>query len=309
MLKINNEKPLITIVLLSFNHEKYIEKALNSIIMQVTSYDCKIIIVDDFSSDKTRLIIKKYKEKYPFIILAFNNRNIGASLTLFNLHSKIRSKYITILEGDDYWVTNYRIEVLVKFLEEHSEYIGVSHRRSHINLNNTIIGQDPNENLINKPFSLKDFIYGRRFSISGSVYRNIFYKLKDYKKMYTIARNVSDFQTTVLLLKYGVFFVLDEILSVYLNRSSNGESNYNSINSFLSRYYDHIKIIRATEDYFQIKHMFINEKVILNTNVIIYYIKRFNIRRLIFFIFSLNFTEFFSLIINLPFNLLKRIIN
>jgi glycosyltransferase involved in cell wall biosynthesis len=233
MIKINTKDPLITIILLSFNHEKYIEKALDSILAQKTTIDCKIIVVDDFSNDKTRQIINNYKEKYPFIELNYNTENIGASLSLYNIYSKTRTKYITVLEGDDYWLTNHRIESLVNFLEQNTQYIGVSHKRSHIDLFDNVIGNDPEKDLINKPFKLNDFIQGKRFSIAGSLYRNIYYKLKNFKEMFTITKNVADFQTVALLLNYGNFFIFNEEFSVYLKRSKLGESNYNSVSTYL----------------------------------------------------------------------------
>ena len=63
----------ISIVMLTYNHEKYIRQALDSILMQNTDFAFEVIIGDDCSTDKTAEILLEYKEKYPHIkVLSLN---------------------------------------------------------------------------------------------------------------------------------------------------------------------------------------------------------------------------------------------
>ncbi|WP_456486149.1 glycosyltransferase family 2 protein, partial [Hydrogenimonas sp.] len=61
-------KPLVSCCCISYNHEKYIESALDSILMQKTDFPFEIIVRDDCSTDQTQNIIKKYAKKFPSII-------------------------------------------------------------------------------------------------------------------------------------------------------------------------------------------------------------------------------------------------
>lgn len=56
---------ICTVLLISYNHEKYITRALDSILSQKTKYNYIIKIFDDASKDNTKDIIRAYKEKYP----------------------------------------------------------------------------------------------------------------------------------------------------------------------------------------------------------------------------------------------------
>ena len=61
-------KPLVSINCITYNHGPFIEKALDSFLMQKTNFDIEILIHDDASTDNTQEIIKRYEEKYPTII-------------------------------------------------------------------------------------------------------------------------------------------------------------------------------------------------------------------------------------------------
>ena len=58
----------VSIICNAYNHEKYIEKAIDSFIMQKTDFTYEILIHDDASTDKTAKIIKQYEERYPDIV-------------------------------------------------------------------------------------------------------------------------------------------------------------------------------------------------------------------------------------------------
>ena len=62
---------MISVYMTTYNHEKYVRQALDSVLKQKTDYSYEILIGDDVSTDGTRLILKEYEEKYPEIIKVF----------------------------------------------------------------------------------------------------------------------------------------------------------------------------------------------------------------------------------------------
>ena len=83
---------LVSIVVLTYNHEKYIRKCLDSILIQNVDFSFEIIIGDDFSTDQTAQIITEYQEKYPGIVKPnLRSINVGASRNQYDcfLRSKI----------------------------------------------------------------------------------------------------------------------------------------------------------------------------------------------------------------------------
>ena len=66
--KTDLKKPLVTVICSSYNHENYIEDAIEGFLIQETNFSFEIIIHDDASTDNSQQIIKKYEKKYPDII-------------------------------------------------------------------------------------------------------------------------------------------------------------------------------------------------------------------------------------------------
>jgi glycosyltransferase involved in cell wall biosynthesis len=76
----NKPKIKLSIVLLTYNHEKYIAQALESILMQKVDFDYEVIVCEDCSTDKTRDIILQYANKFKNIKLCFNKKKLWCSI-------------------------------------------------------------------------------------------------------------------------------------------------------------------------------------------------------------------------------------
>jgi len=116
------DAPLITVIALCYNHEKYIEECLQSVVNQTYS-NIELIIVDDFSGDKSREKILHFCLTNPFCQFIFNKKNLG-NCAAFNQGLKIaKGEFIIDLSTDDVLKLNRIQEQIDKFKE--SEKIGV----------------------------------------------------------------------------------------------------------------------------------------------------------------------------------------
>lgn len=118
-----NKKPLVSVVLCSFNAERFIESTINSIINQ-TYKNMEVLILDNNSKDNTLKIIKKYLKIDKRIKLFKNKKNVGPYFGLNFLISRACGKYIAIIDHDDIWHPK-KIELQINFLEKNKKYIGV----------------------------------------------------------------------------------------------------------------------------------------------------------------------------------------
>jgi len=115
--------PLLSVCLITYNHAAFIKQAIESILMQKTSFEFEIIIADDCSTDGTTEIVKKYAAENPGkIIPLIQEKNIGAAENYVALLQAAKSKYIAYLEGDDYWLNDTKLEQQVMFLENNESY-------------------------------------------------------------------------------------------------------------------------------------------------------------------------------------------
>lgn len=114
---------LVSISCITYNHEKYIEKAINSFLEQKTNFKFEILIYDDASTDNTQNIIKEYQKKYPEIIKPILSRENKYSkglrrVTYLYNHNRARGKYVAICEGDDYWIDEYKLQKQIDYMEK-----------------------------------------------------------------------------------------------------------------------------------------------------------------------------------------------
>jgi glycosyltransferase involved in cell wall biosynthesis len=114
---------LVSVWMITYNHEKFIKEAIESILSQKTSFGFEVVIGDDCSTDATPSIILDYQQKYPEIIRPFlYKKNIGIAPNLLKTMSECKSKYIALLEGDDYWTDDTKLQQQVDFLEKNPDF-------------------------------------------------------------------------------------------------------------------------------------------------------------------------------------------
>lgn len=114
---------VVTVCMITYNHEKYIAQAIDSVLMQKTNFHYEIVIGEDYSTDKTREIVLEYKAKYPDKIkLLLQEINVGMMQNFTDTLKACKGKYIALLEGDDYWTDPYKLQKQVDYLDSHPEY-------------------------------------------------------------------------------------------------------------------------------------------------------------------------------------------
>src|SRR5690606_34101688 len=117
--------PLISVCMITYNHEAYIKQAIEGILMQQTNFDVELIIADDCSTDRTETIIRELIENHSenFKIKYYRHDiNIGMMPNFIFSLKKCTGKYIALCEGDDYWTDPLKLQKQVDFLEGNPEY-------------------------------------------------------------------------------------------------------------------------------------------------------------------------------------------
>lgn len=105
---------MISVIVCTYNQEKYLAQALDSVLMQKCDEPYEILIGDDCSTDGTSKIADDYRSRYPGIIHVIRPaNNTGASHNIVRLMNSAKGEYLAICDGDDYWL---RDDVLQKQL-------------------------------------------------------------------------------------------------------------------------------------------------------------------------------------------------
>jgi len=111
----NLEKPLVTVILTAYNHEKYIEEALASVFYQTYPY-IQLIVIDNASKDNTLAVIESFKGKAPAFQVIRNRNNFGLCRAFNQGLAIAQGKYVIDLSGDDVMMAD-RIEKQVEAFE------------------------------------------------------------------------------------------------------------------------------------------------------------------------------------------------
>ena len=113
----------LTIVTTTYNQEKYIQEALDSFISQKTNFPFEILISDDGSTDKTREIIESYKTKYPDIVKPiYRKKNLGPMDNFIETLAEVKSEYVALCDGDDFWTNPKKLQKQVDFLDKNPDF-------------------------------------------------------------------------------------------------------------------------------------------------------------------------------------------
>jgi len=109
--------PALSVLLVTYNHAKFVAQALDSILMQRTDFDFEIVVADDCSTDSTLSIIKEYEKQSSRLRALPAETNVGISRNYQRGFAACRGKYIAVLEGDDYWISPRKLQAMSAFLD------------------------------------------------------------------------------------------------------------------------------------------------------------------------------------------------
>jgi glycosyltransferase involved in cell wall biosynthesis len=137
------ESPILVVVsMMTHNHEGFIEKAVESVMMQQTTFDYRLILMEDCSTDGTLPICKRLQQKYPKKIQLVANRiNLGVmknTLQIYKACFSSGARYVAMIDGDDYWTDENKLQKQIDFLEANDEYAICFHETEMLELNGHI---------------------------------------------------------------------------------------------------------------------------------------------------------------------------
>jgi glycosyltransferase involved in cell wall biosynthesis len=112
----------VTVIVLTYNHEKYIAEALNSVLMQETSFKSDTVVIEDCSTDCTRDIVLDFQGRFPDKVrLLLSEHNKDAFPAFLRAVESAQGKYVALLDGDDYWTSPHKLQKQVDYLDSHPE--------------------------------------------------------------------------------------------------------------------------------------------------------------------------------------------
>ena len=120
------KQPKVSVCMITYGHEKFIEEAINGVLMQECDFVVELIIANDCSPDKTDAVIQNILCNHPrasWIKYIKHDKNLGMMPNFIFAMQECKGKYIALCEGDDYWTDPSKLQKQVDFLEANSDYV------------------------------------------------------------------------------------------------------------------------------------------------------------------------------------------
>jgi len=211
----------VTVSLITYNHAPFIAQAIESVLMQQTSFDFELLIGEDDSSDGTRQIVTGYQAKYPARIRLFLNdrKNVicvnGKPTGLWNFANNIRNshgEYIALLDGDDYWASPLKLQKQVDFLEHNRDCALCFHNVRILDEADPGCQELHHPNPMRAKYDIEDVLRGNFLHTCSVVFRSRL--LKDLPSWF-FKCPMGDWPLHVLNAQHGRIGYLDEVMAVY----------------------------------------------------------------------------------------------
>lgn len=204
----------VSVLVMTYNHEKFIRQALDSVAMQETNFEYEILISEDCSTDRTREIVVAFQKEHPDKVrLLLSEKNIRSNEIVVRGIRAARGQYIAMLDGDDYWTSPYKLQKQADFLDSHPECAlcfhnaRIYHESSGQEGGNwTPAGQ--------KPFStLEDIWMGNFIATCSTMFRSGL--IGDIPGWYDEFFPITDWPLHILNAEHGKIGFIDELMGVY----------------------------------------------------------------------------------------------
>ena len=122
---IETTKPVVSVLCVCYNHARYLRQALDSVLCQKTDFPFEIVIHDDASTDGSQEIIREYEKRYPHLFVPIlqteNQYSKGVSIRNEFLVPRMRGEFAIVLECDDFWCDDHKLQKQVDALRQHPE--------------------------------------------------------------------------------------------------------------------------------------------------------------------------------------------
>lgn len=206
----------ISVIVFTFNHEKYLRQAMDSFVCQKTDFEFEILVHDDASTDRTQDIIREYQKQYPDLIKPIlqteNQYSKGVDTVREYVFPRCQGEYIAFCEGDDYWCDDRKLQKQYTFLKNHPEYSACVHNSAFID---AFTGKSVLKNpcKTEKDITFQDVILARsvEYHMSALVYkRDYMYRPDAFK-----AKAIGDLPRALYLSYVGKMHYFPDVMSVH----------------------------------------------------------------------------------------------
>jgi glycosyltransferase involved in cell wall biosynthesis len=202
----------LSVIMITYNHERFIAQALDSVLAQRANFDYEIVVGEDCSTDSTREILMDFHRRYPGrIVPLVREHNLGAMRNFQAAITACTGQYLAFLEGDDYWTCTDKLQRQVDFLDTHPD-IAICCHRVRV-LEETASAQaDLFPSRPAGPYTLEDLLRGNFVMTCSTVLRRDL--IPSFPRWFSKMK-LGDWPLFALVARHGKIELMEEVMALY----------------------------------------------------------------------------------------------
>lgn len=205
--------PTLSVLMLTYNHERYIRQAVESVLSQETSFPIELVVGEDCSTDSTRSILLDFQRSHPDRIrLLLHENNIGAPENHAETFDACRGEFVAFLDGDDYWTDSTKLQRQVDALVANPHWSMCFHVVRRVHQDGSSRPKLYPRNWTREEAFIEDLIKENFMSTCSIVFRNcLFGPLPPWQRMVV----PGDWATSLLNAEHGPIGFVPGVMADY----------------------------------------------------------------------------------------------
>lgn len=252
--QLGSATPLVSVLMLAYNHERFIAQAIESILAQKTAFPFELIIGEDHSRDRTREIAERFAKQRPDTVrLITSDENVGLGRNFRRIIEAARAPYMAFCEADDFWNGHDRLAKQVAALQNvpRASFIYGDFDRlgEHDGVwrvfRNSILSS---HGQFRRGAIFEDLLDHIGIHLSTMVCRSDFAQKYARSPLYDDTLRLGDVPLILFLAAHGDVLAIEESLSTYRHHPTSATQS--SLHSLLRIVQDHAAVVRRFERHF-----------------------------------------------------------
>jgi glycosyltransferase involved in cell wall biosynthesis len=223
----NTPVPKVSVTMLAYNVEKYIEAAIEGVLNQQVDFPIELIIAEDCSKDNTRKVCDSYASRFPDKVTVLpSDVNRGITGNTARVFAECKGEYIAVCDSDDIWIDHAKLSKQVALLDANPQ-CGAVYTDVEIIMDDGGVPEDDQYESVRKKYRsgkiFSELLKDNFINNSTSVFRRRFLNgyLIDTDRKYTIY----DYLLWLHIASQSEIWFMNEKTTQYRRREGNASSS------------------------------------------------------------------------------------
>lgn len=208
----------IGVCIVTYNEEKYIAQAIESVLGQECDANVVAYVGNDCSTDATGAICRDYADRFPGRVVCLENEhNLGLVGNTKSVLDRIQAdgcEYVAMLDGDDYWCDMHKLQKQLAFLEDHDDY-GFVHTNQKLLYNDARFKEEPRTDV--KEGYVFEWAGQPETAVANctAFFRTSLLQYTDLNDFIAYGFKSVDYAMYIIFMKYTKFHFMDDFTAVW----------------------------------------------------------------------------------------------